>query len=298
MFVYTGRLEWSRYGVDELFVVVLPNGPVRVNDTVYLSSQWTVDSKGFTKQKWFSAQTVQKVSKTDDGEDSFYLHQGWYAYDVQSQQGYQSISITMSNPGGGKSTMTLNRVYQPKGDAPVEAARIWTGRFDWPEHASDEPFVAIVPQSFGVNKPVLVFWQWTTDADGNQKVPCALQGVQEAEEPADNKLKFTFTNQYTLDFTWDEATEELAIHMKAPDKHEKDIGPFKLAALIEYHSEYARTNTTFDVFFADFSSDQRLHTARSTLGNQVLRRPVSPGRAVPSTDSSSYAFSSHSRRHS
>lgn len=237
MFIYTGKLEWSRYGVDELLVVVLPNGPVRLNDTVYLSSQWTVDSKGLKKQKWFSAQTVQKVTKAENGDDSFYLNSGWYAYDVQSQNGYQSISITMSNPGGGKSNMVLDRVYQPKGDVAVETARIWTGRFDWPEHATDEPFLAVVPEGFGSTKPILVFWQWTTDAQNKTKVPCALKGVQEAESPKDNKIKFTFTDKYSLDCTWDETTEALAIHMKEPGKHEQDIGPFKLAALIEYHSE-------------------------------------------------------------
>uniref|UniRef100_A0A8H7KBM2 Uncharacterized protein n=1 Tax=Bionectria ochroleuca TaxID=29856 RepID=A0A8H7KBM2_BIOOC len=237
MFIYSGKLQWLKYGVGELLVVVLPNGPVRVGDTVYLSTQWTVDAAGSKKQKWFSAQTVQKVVKAGNGDDTFILHGGYYLYEISSQQGYKTINITMSNPGGSKDHMTLERVYQSKGEVAAESARIWTGKLDWPQNASDEPFTAIVPEGFGAGKPILAFWQWTVDANLEPKVQCIAQGTQTAETPADDKIKFTFSDHYNLTCTWDIKTEELAVHMQDPGKHEQDIGPFKLAALIEFHSE-------------------------------------------------------------
>ncbi|VUC32853.1 unnamed protein product [Clonostachys rosea] len=237
MFIYSGKLQWLRYGAGELLVVVLPNGPVRVGDTVYLSSQWTVDGSGFKKQKWFSAQTVQKVVKANNGDDTFILHGGYYLYEISSQQGYKTINITMSNPGGAKDHMTLERVYQSKGEVAAQSARIWTGKLDWPQTASDEPFTAIVPEGLGDGKPVLAFWQWTVDANLNPKVECIAQGTQTAETPANDKIKFSFSDHYSLDCTWDVKTEELAVHMQETGKHEQDIGPFKLAALIEFHSE-------------------------------------------------------------
>ncbi|CAH0058640.1 unnamed protein product [Clonostachys solani] len=237
MFIYSGKLQWFNYGLGELLVVVLPNGPVRVGDTVYLSSQWTVDASGFKKQKWFAARTVEKVVKADNGDDTFTVTGGYYVFVISSQQGYKTINITMSNPGGSKDHMTLERVYQSKGEVTAESARIWTGKLDWPQNASNEPFTAIAPEGFGAGKPILAFWQWTVDAHLDPKVQCIAQGTQTAETLADDKVKFTFSDHYNLACTWDVKTEELAVHMQDPGKHEQDIGPFKLAALIEFHSE-------------------------------------------------------------
>lgn len=131
MFIYTGKLQWSHYGVDELLVVVLPSGPVRIGDSIYTYSQWTVDSKGNKKQKWFSHQPIDKVSRAENGDDSFHFGQGWYKYEVLAREAYRTISITMSNPGGGKSTMTLERTYFSSGETPPAPARMWTGRLDW-----------------------------------------------------------------------------------------------------------------------------------------------------------------------
>lgn len=43
----------GEYGKDELLAVVLPNGPVRVGDTIYSYSRWTVGSKDSKKDNWF-----------------------------------------------------------------------------------------------------------------------------------------------------------------------------------------------------------------------------------------------------
>ncbi|KAF7551999.1 hypothetical protein G7Z17_g4619 [Cylindrodendrum hubeiense] len=237
MFIYTGQLQWQRYAVDELFVVVLPNGPVRVGDTVYLYSQWTVDSKGFKKPKWFQHQTVEKLTRDDNGDDTFSLSHGYYSWEIQSQQSYQKISITMSKASGYQSIMSLERTYQPKGEVSTDSARIWTGSLDWPQYATNEPFITIVPEGFGAGKPVLAFWQWTVNADGKPNFPCILKGVQQADTPSEASLKFTFADYYTMTCTWDEKTENLAIHMQEPQKHGQDIGPFDLAALVEFHSD-------------------------------------------------------------
>ncbi|KND89251.1 hypothetical protein TOPH_06175 [Tolypocladium ophioglossoides CBS 100239] len=233
MFIYTGKLEWLHYGEDELFVVVLPNGPVRVGDTVYFYFRWTINAKGVKNPKWFQSLNVEEIVKTENGDDTFQLSHGYYSWEIQSQKGYQTITVNMSNPDGHKSAMSLDRTYQPKGEASTDAARIWTGKLDWPRYATNELFIVIVPDGFGADKPVLAFWQWTVNAENKPKSPCLVHGVQQAETPSEGVFKFTFTDYYIMACTWDEKTERLAINMQEPQKHGQDIGPFNLAALVE-----------------------------------------------------------------
>lgn len=236
MFIYTGKLHWEPYGVNELLVVVLPNGPARVGDRIFTHSQWTVDAKGNKKKNWSQYQTIDKVTRTANADDTFYFGQGYYSFEVQAQQGYRAISLTMSNPGGSKKTMTLERTYLSSGDGLVDPARIWTGRLDWPQYADNEPFMAIVPEGFGPGKPFLAFWQWTVDQANQHKVNCIHTGTQQAETPAEGSLKFTSTGDYTMACTWNEETEELAVHMEGPDKHSQDLVPLRMAALVKFHS--------------------------------------------------------------
>jgi hypothetical protein len=131
MFIYTGKLEWYSSAVDELLVVVLPNGPVRVGDEIFTYSQWTKDSKGNKKVKFFQHQFIDKVTRADNGDDTFTFGRGYYSYKVQVQEGYRTISLTMSNPAGAERNMSLDRMYLPSGETSTGSARIWTGTLNW-----------------------------------------------------------------------------------------------------------------------------------------------------------------------
>lgn len=237
MFIYTGKLQWMRSGVDELFVVILPTGPVRVGDTVYLYSQWTSDSQGNKNKQWFMGQKVVKIVKDDSGNDTFQLTHGYYTWELQSQQNYQTVTVVMSKYDGYTSSMPLDRAYQLDGETSTDPARIWTGKLDWPEYASSEPILVVVPSGIGTGKPVLAIWQWTQDAQGKTKVPSILQGTQQSDTPSEGAVKFSFTDNYTLTCNWDEKTEKLAVHLQEPEKHGQDVGPLDLSALFKYHSE-------------------------------------------------------------
>jgi hypothetical protein len=130
MFVYTGKLEWQSEAVNEIFVVVLPNGPVRLGDQIFTFSQWTHDSKGNKKVTWCQQQTIDKVTREDNGDDSFHFGAGWYKYQVVASQGYQTLSIKMYTSGS-SSTMNVERMYLSAGDASAGSARLWAGRLNW-----------------------------------------------------------------------------------------------------------------------------------------------------------------------
>ncbi|KAH6873881.1 hypothetical protein B0T10DRAFT_553013 [Thelonectria olida] len=235
MFIYSGKLKWQKYAQDETFVIILPNGPVRVGDTAYFFSQWTVDSKGVTKPNWFQSLVINKVSKTPSGDDTFTFAHHYYSWEITSQQVYDKLDVTMANPTNYKSTMTLDRIWQSEGDQSAGSARIWTGKINWVHFASNEMAIFIVPEGFGEGKPVLSLWQWTSDGSGKEKSPSFRNEVQKLEPGAGNGVKFSYKSYYDLTCTWDEKTEKLAVHMKGPEA-DQDLGEFTLSALIERHS--------------------------------------------------------------
>lgn len=237
MFIYAGKLQWMNYSKHELFVVVLPDGPVRVGDIVYFYSQWAVDSKGVKKGNFFGRLIVEKVSKADNGDDTFQTTHGYYLWEFQSSHAYQALTVHMSNPGGVKSAMTLDRTYQPNGQTSSDPGRIWTGKLNWPQVAENELIVLIVPEGLGAGKPVLAFWHWTVNAQGEAGAPCALRGIQQADTPGEGTLKFSFTDKYALDCTWDMKTEQLAVTIQESEKDGQHVEPLTLAALIDVHSE-------------------------------------------------------------
>jgi chromosome segregation ATPase len=112
MFVYAGKLNWGTYAKDELLVVILPRSPICVGDTICNYSQWTKDSKGNVKVNELRHDIIDKVAKADNGNDVFYFGRGYYSYKVEAQDGYQTLSFTMSNPAGDKSHMVLPRTHE------------------------------------------------------------------------------------------------------------------------------------------------------------------------------------------
>ncbi|RSM00016.1 hypothetical protein CEP52_009397 [Fusarium oligoseptatum] len=237
MFVYSGKLNWGTSAKDELFIVILPDGTARRGDSVYLFSQWTKDAAGVKKPNWFDTKVVTNVTKTEDGEDMIEMSHNFYTYVITTKQAYGKLDITMSNPTNSKSYMTLDRVYQSQGElSATDSFRIWTGKLDWPEYASNEPILVLVPEGVGAGKPVLAFWQWTEDAEKKPKVTFSINTVQRAENGPGEPLKFDFDGPpYSLCCIRDEGTAKLTVQMKGPEG-DKELGDLTQAVSKQSHS--------------------------------------------------------------
>ncbi|KAI7761000.1 hypothetical protein LZL87_012153 [Fusarium oxysporum] len=235
MFVYEGRLDWKPYGDNETFVIILPDGPVRVGNTAYLFSQWTKDAQGTKKANFFQKSAIEKVSKTPSGDDTFIAKASYYSWEITSRDIYGKLDVVMSNPAGAKSNMSFKRIWQSKGEQATGAARIWTGKISWSKYASDEMSIFIVPEGFGDGKPVLSLWQWTHDDTGTEKSPSFRAESQKRLSGTGKGVKFSYHSYYDITCTWDETTEKLAVHMKGPEANQ-DLGEYNLSALIDRHS--------------------------------------------------------------
>jgi hypothetical protein len=240
MFVYQGKLNWYHYAQDETFVIVLPSGPVRVGDSVYLFSQWTVDAQGNKKKNWFMTLTVDSVTQTEASDVTFFLKGSWYNFTITTKRGYEELSVVMRNPQNGVSSpLSLKREWKSDQEL-TGTTRIWTGKFKWLNFASDEPAIFIVPDGFGEGKPILSTWQWTKASNGKTKDP-SFRSATQTSVSGDGKtsFKFTYRSYYDISCTWDGNKDQLDVWVKEGG-HSEDVGDMVRSAIIErqIHSQY------------------------------------------------------------
>ncbi|KAH7069930.1 hypothetical protein BKA63DRAFT_519835 [Paraphoma chrysanthemicola] len=183
-FTYHGKLG------DELIVAVLPNGTVEADDPVYIYT----DKKAMTY-------TVRYNSVTDDGDDKFTFHDGYYEFEAVATKAYQSLSLTRKAVSNGKTaTAALTRQYsQPQTVTPQSnSPKIWTGTINFHSWAKEEPFVIVAPKGLGNEKPVVAIWQWTKD---NKGVPNTLSHSTEKQTSPSSPTKFSFKQAGHYDVT-------------------------------------------------------------------------------------------------
>ncbi|KAJ3540849.1 hypothetical protein NM208_g4879 [Fusarium decemcellulare] len=237
MFVYQGKLNWLDYADNETFTIIFPKGVVRVDDPVYLFSQWTQDSEGAKKGNWFQTIIVQDLKKHPKSNDvTFTLPGAWYKFVITTEQNYAKIKVDMSNRTGAKESTVLNREWQAQGEPAKGASlRIWTGNITWRDNAVNEQAIFMLPEGYGDGRPVVSSWQWTKDGSGNYKTPSFKGASMKALQSDSGFAKFSFNAYYDITCTWELNTEKLAVKLKG-DGQEAEVGKLDLAAKIEAHT--------------------------------------------------------------
>ncbi|KAH9226232.1 hypothetical protein K456DRAFT_1934027 [Colletotrichum gloeosporioides 23] len=241
MYVYLGKLNWKGAAVaeDETFIVILPNGAVRTGDPAYVFFQWTRDEYGVPKANWFQTISIDKVFKTDKGDDVFTLKHPKFSWKITSQQAYENIKMTMSDCASYETSSTLQRVWgtHSHGGKANDTIRVWTGKINWSTFAKNEMSTFIAPEGFGQGRPIISLWQWTKSYAGKAKDPSLRCEYQKIQTENDDAVRFTYTSYYDLDCTFNRQTGKLSVRMKSPqDSSAKDLGEFTLAGLIDRHS--------------------------------------------------------------
>jgi chromosome segregation ATPase len=200
-YTYYGKLK------DELFVAVLPNGTVELEDQVHLYFQ-----------KRLITYRVQDVDVNDDGEDCFALQDGYYNFDAVTSKAYKEIKLTRTCRSGGEvATVALTRHYDQAQIAnSTSRPKIWTGAIDFHDWAKNESFIVVAPQGLGNAKPILAIWQWTKDNKGTAKT--LSYGVSKQTSEAETPAKFSFkqNDYYTLDCQVVAATKGLNVTVTGP----------------------------------------------------------------------------------
>ena len=165
MYVYRGKFSWFNYASNEGVTFIFPYG-VGLNEPVFAVWEWTVDANGASK----TTNTISgKVTAVDSSSgitvfknpDQHYFYTGSLSSDLSS------LTLTMKNSiGETSSPFTLSLHY--KDPAPL----VYVGKFNWESYAVNETITFIVPPegNFNTGDNVCVYWEWTVDSTGAQKV--------------------------------------------------------------------------------------------------------------------------------
>ncbi|KAF7555479.1 hypothetical protein G7Z17_g2151 [Cylindrodendrum hubeiense] len=231
------------------------------------------NAQGVKKANWFQNLVVDKVTKNQSGEGTFTFKSSYYSFEITSKEFYGKLNVTMSKSGARK-VMDFKRIWQSKGEQSNGTGRIWTGKVNWLNFASNELAIFIVPEGFGEGKPVLSLWQWTKDSPEKTKAPSFREAVQKMEAGAgDGIIKFSYHSYYNITCSWSEKTEKLAVQMNE-NGTKGELGEMTLSALIEHHShDFNPPESALD----KSSLEVRLPQAQSSLPRILTPLPFPKG---------------------
>ncbi|KAF5709479.1 hypothetical protein FMUND_10089 [Fusarium mundagurra] len=242
MFIYQGRLNWGSSARDETAAIILPSGTMRAGDPVFILSQWTRDSGGNKKAPLSQKITINKVTKTANGDDTFTVKPGYYRWNMTSRDNYNKLDFVLSaDTTTATSHMVFKRVWKPSNPQSKETGKVWVSKLNWPVMADNEFCLFIAPEGFGEGKPFLSMWQWSHDKYLKERVPIfrvGKQSIGEIGELDNNSALFTcqLDSDYLVTCAWEKTTDVLTVFMKGPEGNQ-EVGAFKLFANTKPHEE-------------------------------------------------------------
>lgn len=239
MFVYEGRLNWGNSARDETAAIILPSGTMRAGDPVFILSQWTRDSGGNMKAPLSQKITIDKVTTTANGNDTFTVKPGYYRWNMTSRDNYDKLDFILStDTTTATSRMEFKRVWKPANPQSKEAGKIWVSKLTWPVLADNEFCLFIAPEGFGEGKAFLSMWQWSYDKDLKERVPIFRVGKQSIGMLDSTSAMFTcqLDSDYLVTCAWEKTTDVLNVFMKGPEGNQ-EVGEFKLFANTKPHEE-------------------------------------------------------------
>ncbi|KAF5239490.1 hypothetical protein FANTH_9939 [Fusarium anthophilum] len=237
MFVYEGRLNWGSSARDETAAIILPSGTMRAGDPVFILSQWSRDSGGNKKAPLSQKITIDKVTKTVNGNDTFTVKPGYYRWNMTSRDNYDKLDFVLStDTTTSTSRMEFKRVWKPANPQSKEAGKIWVSKLNWPVMADNEFCLFITPGGFGEGKPFLSMWQWSYDKDLKERVPIFRVGKQSIGALENDSAMFTcqLDSHYLVTCAWEKTTDVLNVFMEGPEGNQ-EVGEFKLFANTKPH---------------------------------------------------------------
>lgn len=111
--VFTGKLDYFQYAVNEMVTLILPAG-IEGGKPVVLCFQWTEDDSGESKANHVVLATLRDVGFGDKGRFTGRFDDGYYTFDFLSACGSSDsdMSMTMKDPDGKSDTHSPYKLTQ------------------------------------------------------------------------------------------------------------------------------------------------------------------------------------------
>ncbi|KAL3953846.1 hypothetical protein ACCO45_011802 [Purpureocillium lilacinum] len=109
--VFTGKLNYFQYAVNEMVTLILPAG-IEDGKPVVLCFQWTEDDSGESKANHVVLATLRDVGFGDNGRFTGRFDDGYYTFDFLSGSSDSDMSMTMKDPDGKSDTHSPYKLTQ------------------------------------------------------------------------------------------------------------------------------------------------------------------------------------------
>jgi hypothetical protein len=216
MRVYRGKLNWYNYAVNESCTFVFP-GSFDVGQPVYALWQWTKDAAGTAKGNVFLEGHVNADSVVDGKRKILFHYENYYHFDAVIGSDEKSISLTMWKDANGKiekaNPTTLDLALHNKDTSKF---LIYIGKYTEAPYADNEMITVIGSPSIYYGNPIGVFWQWTKDAQGAEKVMQTYTGTVTSFHQANDGIKLEFIkpeNYYKFDMRVDNQFQKMKLRI-------------------------------------------------------------------------------------
>lgn len=209
MKVYRGKLNWLNYAVNETCTFVFPKG-FAVGDPVYAAWEWTKDASGRPKVEKFVEGCVNMDSVVN-GKRTIRFHEGnYYHFDATISSDEKSIVMTMFKDSERAQPTTLDLAMTSGKSALV----LYIGRYTEHPYADNEMIMVIGSPNLNYGSSIGVFWEWTKDFGGVEKVPQNYTGIVTDFEQDSLGIKLEFikdTNYYKFSMKVENSLMKLRI---------------------------------------------------------------------------------------
>ncbi|BBN16459.1 hypothetical protein MPTK1_7g06490 [Marchantia polymorpha subsp. ruderalis] len=213
MKVYRGKLNWLIYAVNETCTFVFPKG-FAVGDPVYTAYQWTENSSGAKKVNNFVEGYVN-MDFVVDGKRTIRFHEeNYYHFDATISSDEKSIVVTMRNDphGSVEKPTTLDLAMTSDTSALV----LYMGKYTEHPFADNEMIMVIGSPNFSSGNSIGVFWQWTKQSGGKEKVPQTYTGTVTDFHQDTSGIKFDFnkdSNYYKFSMNVDNSLKNMKLRI-------------------------------------------------------------------------------------
>lgn len=238
MFIFTGKLTWSVYALNESITFVVP-GELAAGQPIWSFWQWTVNASGVEKANYVQFGKIDSVgAPASDGSRPIAFSLPYYSFDGSVGTNNATLDVVLRDPQNSHNSsqpMSLPLFYSDA--SKDQTALAYVGKLNWYSYAQNEMATLVLPHGFGVGAPVCLLFEWTEDAGGNKKAAWSGNAVlREYTVESNGTIKATFRGMsgkgdlsyYSWDVEVEEGQKAVVLGMTNQPGSRDSRGPYKL----------------------------------------------------------------------
>ncbi|KAL1707958.1 hypothetical protein EV121DRAFT_197992 [Schizophyllum commune] len=186
MYVYSGKMDFER-AVNESITFVFPVD-LALQDPVCVYWQWSDRSKENNTQASLYG-TIHEIMKTDTRYSVCFMCSS-FQFEADFTPDLESMTVKMyTNPRTPSVTTVTRSLSTP---SLVPTTRVYTGKFSWPEEATNEMMTLVVPDDIYDGAPVGVYFQYTVNTPEAPRTRYSLSSTFHTVEKSNTQIKASF----------------------------------------------------------------------------------------------------------